>query len=199
MMHRPVLVTAPTATPVSLAEAKLHLRVDGTADDTLINALLAAAVTHLDGWAGTLGICLEQQTWRQDFDGWARHLMLPLGPVISVSGVTVTSAAGADDTIAGANYELQTDAGGRSFVRFVDDYQPPSDQAETRAFKVTFTAGHAQAAGPTSTVPEPIRQAMLLLIGHWYRNREAVDIGNTSSKLPLAVDALLDPYRRFGR
>ncbi|ORM66145.1 head-tail connector protein [Pantoea rwandensis] len=45
---------------------------------------------------------------------------------------------------------------------------------------------------------DDVRTAMLLLIGHWYANREAVNIGNITSEIPLAVDALLQPHRIYG-
>lgn len=45
---------------------------------------------------------------------------------------------------------------------------------------------------------DDIRTAMLLLIGHWYANREAVNIGNITSEIPLAVEALLQPHRIYG-
>lgn len=110
-MRRPVLVTPPDILPVSLAEAKAHLRVDYDDDDGLILSLIRAAVDHLDGWTGILGRCLVEQEWRQDFPAGATCFPLPLGPVISVTSVTV--AGNAVDT---ANYALRTDAGGRSHV-----------------------------------------------------------------------------------
>jgi len=45
---------------------------------------------------------------------------------------------------------------------------------------------------------DDIRVAMLLMIGHWYANREAVNIGNITSEIPLAVEALLQPHRIYG-
>lgn len=59
----PVLVTAPVATAISLAEAKAHLRIDHADDDAMIEALIAAATAHLDGWRGVLGRCIMSQTW----------------------------------------------------------------------------------------------------------------------------------------
>lgn len=42
-----------------------------------------------------------------------------------------------------------------------------------------------------------VEQAVLLLVGHWYANREAVVVGATPSAVPLAVDRLLWPRKRF--
>ncbi len=190
-MHAPVLTVAPTETPVSRTEAKVHLRVDGTDEDTLIDGLIAAAVAHLDGYTGILGRCMVTQTWRQDFDGFASTMRLPfpaagITSIVSVDDEGTTSAA-----IDAANYELQADRLG-SFVRFIGNYSFPGSLAETRAVRVTFTAGYGLAAA----VPASLRAAILLLVGHWYANREAV--GETMAELPLAVAALVEPYRRVG-
>jgi uncharacterized phiE125 gp8 family phage protein len=210
-MHRPVLVTPPSLLPVSLAEAKAHLRVSVSDEDGLIGGLISAATEHLDGWTGILGRCLVEQVWRQDFDRFARCLTLPLGPVLSIGSVTWRNQAGQVATIAGQEYALKTDAGGRSEVRFRDSWSMPSGLHETGAVSVTYTAGYpiipeVPADGDTpavparSTVPEPIRAAILLLVGAWYENREETAIGVSVTALPnsVAVSALLAPYRRVG-
>lgn len=193
-MHRPVLTTAPTTAPVSLAEAKLHLRVDHSTDDTLISALLDAAVAHLDGWTGILGMCLEEQTWRQDFDAFAQVLFLPLRPVSAIDSITYRNTSGQVATVSSSDYALKTDAGGRSFVRFLDDYSFPSDLYQTAAVSVTYTAGYARDDENASTVPMAIRHAILLLVAHWYANSEAVS-ERGMSEVPMGVRHLLAPYR----
>ena len=204
-MHRPVLSSPPDLPVVSLAEAKVHLRVDHDDDDVLIEGLVRAATEHLDGWTGILGRCLVEQTWRQDFDGFTRELCLPLGPVIAVTSITWRNAAGNLATVPPSAYDLRTDAGGRSLVRFDNDFTFPSGLHESRAVVVNYRAGYetipAQEGPPVVTakvtVPEPLRVAILLLAGHWYQNREAT-IPAAINELPFAVDALIAPYRRVG-
>lgn len=189
-MYRPVLVTAPTSTPITLTEAKAHLRVEDPDNDSLITALIAAAVTYLDGWTGILGRCLFTQTWRQDYDELCLSLQLPLVPVASIGSVTYLDAAGASQTVASANYTLLNDELG-PYVRFNDAYSFPAVRSQGPAVSVSYVAGSAAA-----DVPQAIKQAMLLLIAHWYENRESVVIGAAVSSLPMAVDALLAPHRR---
>lgn len=202
-MHAPVLVIGPTTEPVRLDEMKLHLRVDSDDEDTLIQGLISAAVTHMDGWPGILGRALVEQTWRQDFDRLRPCLRLPLGPVSSIAEITVRSRSGATSTVDSSAYELQVDDLG-AFARFVDDYAFPVDLYETRAVSVTYIAGHPDdepAEGEqvgASTVPAPIRTAMKMLVAHWYQNREAINVGNITTELPLSVAALLAPLRRVG-
>lgn len=191
-MHRPVLVTPPSAGDplISLAEAKAQCRVDSSDEDALITSLVAAATSYLDGYAGILGRALVTQTWRQDFDRYARCLRLPL-LAASVTAIHWIDDDGGDTTIAGADYALLADGRG-SYVRFVDGFSTPGSLAETAGLKVTFTAGYGAAAA----VPPAIKQAAQLLVGHWYVNREAVNVGNITTILPLAADALLQPFRR---
>lgn len=196
-MYRPFLVTAPTTFPVSADEVKAHVGArDFGDDDTMLEALRAAAISHLDGWTGVLGRCLEQQTWRQDYDDFCSCLRLPLFPVISIASVKYTDTNGAEQTIAAENYTLKNDDRG-SFVEFLSTYSFPSLNAETSAVRVAYVAGYAQAGNPlVSTVPAAIKAAILLLVGHWYANREAVS-ADTHVVLPMAVDALIFPFRRY--
>jgi uncharacterized phiE125 gp8 family phage protein len=65
--QKPIRTVAPASTPVSLSEAKAHLRVTSSAEDAVIQMYLDAAVSYLDGWAGVLGRCMVTQTWAQTF------------------------------------------------------------------------------------------------------------------------------------
>ena len=192
-MYRPVLVTAPTSTPISLTEAKAHLRVEDDDNNATIEALIAAATEHLDGWTGILGRCLVTQTWRQDFDRFNRCLRLPLYPVSAITSVKYDDTADAEQTITNTNYDLLDDDLG-AYVRFKDVYAFPSIHEDRPAVRVAYAAGYANAAA----VPAAIRQAMLLMVSHWYENRDAVIVGSSQpTVLPMAVDALLAPFRRI--
>lgn len=191
-MHAPVLVTPPAAAPLTLDEVKAQIRTDSSDEDALLTILIAAAVAYLDGWTGILGRCMVTQTWRRSFDDLARCLRLPL-PASNISSITVQASDGTQSTVAGSNYTLQEDELG-SFVRFKDSYSFPSDLYETKAVAVTFTAGFGTAAD----VPADLKIAMLMLIGHWFSNRETVNIGNIVSSLPFGFDAFVSKYRRIG-
>ncbi|WP_173935107.1 head-tail connector protein [Chelativorans sp. Marseille-P2723] len=197
-MHRPVLITPPAIQPITLAEAKLHLRVDHNDEDALIESLIRAATEYLDGWTGILGRCLVEQVWRQDHDRFARQMIIPLGPVIAVQSLTWRDPAGQLSTIPSGSYDLRIDEAGNAVIRFDADYAFPTNLHESRAVGITFKAGYETKPGPpsTSTVPDPLKVAILLLVGHWYQNREAVSTTGMAS-LPFAVEALIAPYRRM--
>ncbi|MGO6999010.1 head-tail connector protein [Rhizobium leguminosarum] len=208
-MYKPVQVAAPVLTPVSLEEARRHCRVedDVTEDDGLIGALILAAVSYLDGWTGVLGRCLCQQTWRQDVGCFSSVMRLPIGPVIAVTGVVSYDGAGQTTTVAPASYTLLEDSRG-PYVRFLSSYQGPDSTPEIGpAYALTFDAGYPDipevpadgevpAIPARSSVPQALKQAILLLIGHWYENRETVALGVAPATLPLAFSALIAPFRR---
>lgn len=187
-MLAPVRTAAPATTPVTLAEAKAHLRVDHSDDDTLITGLIAAATDHLDGWTGILGRAVITQTWRQDYAGFGCTLRLPLHPVASVSGVTYYDADNAQQTLATSVYELLTDAGG-PYISLKADQSWPGTKSRTGAVSVTFVAGEA-------TAPPAIKAAILITVAHLYDNRGSE--GPEAMSLPPAAGALIKPYRRVG-
>lgn len=190
-MLAPVRTAAPSILPVTLTEAKQHLRIedDLTLEDNLVTGLISAATEYLDGWTGILGRCLVEQEWRQDFDAFSPCLFLPLGPVIAI--VSVVNGA---VTIDPAHYSLRVDAGGRSYVAIKTSI--------SGTISVTYKAGYPNTtdAQPKSSVPSPIKTAIFLLVGAWYENREEAANGVSVSALPssVSVNALLAPYRRIG-
>jgi uncharacterized phiE125 gp8 family phage protein len=186
-MFKPVLVTAPSLTMVSLAEAKAHCKVDFSDDDALITSLIQAATSYLDGYSGVLGRALLPQTWRQDYDGFYDVMRLPVGPVQSVTSVIYQDVSGGDQTLNASQYVLLTDDYG-AYVQLSATGVWPNVGTRADAVRITYLAGSA------AVIPA-IRMAALLLIGHWYANREAVVTGTISGDLLLGVDALIAPYR----
>lgn len=189
MALAPVRTSAPASNPVTLDEAKIHCRVDHTDEDDLITALIEAATSHLDGWTGILGRAIITQSWRQDFPRFGCNLRLPLQPVASITSVTYYDGDNTQQTLATSVYELLKDGGG-AYVALKPDQSWPGTKSRAAAVSVTFVAGEA-------TAPGAIKAAILLMVGHLYTNREAVSEGSFEA-LPLAVDALLAPYRRVG-
>jgi uncharacterized phiE125 gp8 family phage protein len=193
-MLKPVQVVAPLVEPISLEQARAHLRVDHYEEDALIASLIAAATAHLDGWSGILGRALVNQTWLQKFPRFPSGavLGLALAPVQSIVSITYFDADNVQQTLAGSVYTALDDELG-PFVTLQVGKAWPATFAREDAVTVTFVAGYGAAA---SDVPPAIRHAMLLLVGHWYEHREAVVIGTGTAQLPQAVRSLLAPYRK---
>lgn len=184
-----VLVNAPTAEPVSLAEAKLHLRVDDNADDALIAALITAARQHAEHDTRRP---LVTQTWKLALDAFPDDVVtLDHAPVSAVVSVVYTDPDGASQTLGAGAYELDAIT---EPCRLVPAYGSswPATRSQINAVAITYTCGY----GAPEAVPESIKRWMLLRIGALYENREEVLTGRAITLAPLPfVDALLAPYR----
>ncbi len=191
-MLKPVLTSAPAALPVTTDEAKAQLSIAHSDQDAFISRLVAAATAHLDGYAGVLGRALITQTWRQDFHSFADCLRLPLEPVQSVSSVTYYDSDNVLQTLATSFYNLHTDAIGPRIVLKPDQFWPSTYKRDD-AVSVTFMAGYG---ADETAVPEGIRHAILMLVAHWYRNRETVVVGVVSGEMAKGLDTLAGQYRR---
>lgn len=184
------IVTQPAVEPLTLAEAKAHLRVTSTAEDTLITSLIVAARKHVENLTRR---ALVSQVWDyflDAFPGWG--LELPLPPLISVDAIKyLESASGVLTTLDAAEYRVDTKRQpGRVTPEFGKSW--PTTYGVVNAVEIRFTAGFADAA----SVPQEIKHALLLLIGAWFEHREEVIAGASFSSLPApaAVDSLLRPY-----
>jgi len=192
MTLAPVRTVAPAADLVSLAEAKAQCRVEDSDSDVLITALIKAATDHLDGFSGVLGRALITQTWAVDFGGFSDLMRLPVGNLLAVSSITYYDSANVQQTLASSVWTTFTDARG-PYVMLKPGESWPAAYDRPDAVRVTWTAGY----GATSaSVPAAIKQAALLLVGHWYDNRAAVNVGSSVAEVPFAVDALIAPFIR---
>lgn len=192
-MIAPVRTIAPEITPVTLDEVKGHLRVDHIDDDDLIQALIGAAVDHLDGWTGILGRCLVEQTWRQDFERFASCLPLPLGPVIDITSVDYANAAGDPSTVDPSDYALKVDAGGRASVALAFSVPGPVSVVYQAGYETT-PAQTEPVVAAKSTVPDAIKIAIILHIKMNYETLKSEE----RELYKRAFDALIAPYRRIG-
>ncbi len=178
---------APTIEPVTLAEAKGHLRVDIADDDALITSLITAAREKCEHYTQRQ---LLQATYLYTYLPsyyWDGVILLPKPPLVSVGSVKAVDSAGSTTTLtANTDYRVYTaEIPGK--IQFINI--PSYDETRFDALQVTFTAGHGTV---TSQVPYGIKTAMLWLIDAWYRNREEINAPVNSS-----VERLLDVYRVF--
>lgn len=178
------LLTPAEAWPVTLTEAKAHCRVTHSDEDTLITGLIKAATRHVEQ---NLSMSIAEQQWLLTLDEFADNIELLRGPVIEVDSVEYIDEAGDTQT---ADAELYfTDLMSRPAWIVLNTGQVwPATMAGVNMVSITYTAG-------MTAVPDDLKHAILLLIGHWYQNREAAVVATISSTLELAVDSLLQPYR----
>jgi uncharacterized phiE125 gp8 family phage protein len=185
-----VLTEAPAVEPISLAEAKAHLRIDAADEDALLTSLITAARMFVER---TLGVALITQGWSYFLDYWPPSccVTLPIVPVQSVGAVTLHHGTGGSTTLDAAAYVVDTLSEPARLV--LKGALPPVLSRELNAFEIAFTAGHGDEAGD---VPAPIRHALKLLVAHWFERREPVVLSGAPQDVPATVAGLLLPYRR---
>ena len=189
--------TAPTVEPVTLAEAKAHLRVDTSDDDTYIGTLITAAREWCEQY---LDRTLVHTQWVMRFDKFPdsgiEPVELPRPPMV-MSGtatavtVTFTQEAGPTSTYSTAEYRVDRNATPGAILPIYGSTWSPHRQ-DDNAISVTWWAGYG-ASG--TSVPAAIRHAILMLVGHWYEFRTSVLTGSISKEVEFGVKSLLDSQR----
>ena len=180
-----MLMSGPASEPVTLEEARAHLRLDTDNEDTLLGAFLMAARVTLEAQTRRAFVT---QSWRLILDAWpGAAVTVPMAPISAVTAVTMNDP-GAPRSVAASHYDtaLEGDA-----PRLVATSVWPAPARRIGGIHIDFTAGYGGAAD----VPAPLRQAILLLAAYWFEHREPVSHGDTAGELPLTVSALIAPYR----
>ncbi len=200
--------TAPIAEPVSLAEAKAHLRVDASDENNYIDTLIATARAHCE--AITLRQFMPAQ-WRLTLDDFPRgrgrspaiegcDIILPRSPVTLVGSIIYTDTNGANQVFDPTKYVVSTDdEPARISLVFGEVWPVTLDQLN--AVRISYDAGYGPVGAGTTTesefaalhTPQPIKQAILMLVAHLFENRETVLIGTVSKEIEFSVQSLLSP------
>lgn len=160
---------APTTEPLTTAEAKLHLNIPAsdTSHDDYVDDLILQAREQVEHDTAR---CFLNQTWTQvsscfdDYDG--SGIKLARRPVVSVSSITYVDNAGATQTLATSVYAVDIP---RQRIVLKYDQSWPSVRGDYDSVTITFVAGYGSTAIHT---PQLAKQCMLLLIGHWFENRD---------------------------
>ena len=180
------IVTEPSVEPVSVTEAKDHLRVIGTMDNNYITGLIAAARGMVEGY---IERSLITQSLELVIDGFLGiEIVIPRPPLISVTSLKYYDSSNDLQTMSADDYyvDAKTQPG-----RIIPVDSWPSTYDRPNAVTVTYSAGYGVFA---SFVPMPIRQAILLLVAEMYQNR-GESIAGSVSTLPITAERLLSPYR----
>jgi uncharacterized phiE125 gp8 family phage protein len=179
------LVTPPTSEPITLEEAKLHLRVDSNVEDTLITALIKSARSKVenDTWRS-----LITQTWKlnMDTDEVKTFTGVTKSPIQSIAHIKYFDINVIQQTLSTGSYQVDI----LNEPARIKIPEIPQINDQMNAMEIMFISGYGVAA----SVPEDLKLAMLLLIGHWYEHRESVTIGNMKD-VPMGYDPLITPYK----
>jgi uncharacterized phiE125 gp8 family phage protein len=169
---------APVTLPISIFEAKKQLRVQDDTDDILIDSYIRAALAHLDGPDGLLGKAIEKQTWKLELDQFPTdEIILPVEPVNQVISINYLDENEEEVLIDPSDYKLKD-----------NKIYPVSSWPTSTDVTIQWEAGK----GAT----EDIKQAVKLIISHWYANREATN-NESLKEIPMGFYTLVGAKRKM--
>lgn len=186
-----VLTSGPAVEPVTVSEAKAHLRIDGNAEDALIASLVLTSRLHIEA---AVDLALITQSWTLRLDAWPRGdcVEIALSPLQAVGAVRVKDTAGVPVTIPATSYLV--DLASRPARLVWNNAARPLPGVRAGGIEIDFTAGFGDT--PPS-IPAPLKHAVLLLVAHWYEHRDAVEVGALSARVPDVVSDLIQPFRKI--
>lgn len=181
------LHTPPTDQPITLAEAKLHLRVDIDEDDLLIRSLIDAATAACEH---LMGRAIMPQKWQLSVGSFGEGVLVLQRPTVTeIDSFTYVDPSGATKPLAPAEYRLIIGSDYTAAVVPAYNASWPAVISQTDSINVVFSCGYADA----DSVPGPIKSWIKLMVGALYKNREMVTDKQVFT-LGMA-DSLLDRYR----
>lgn len=192
-------VIAPAVAPVSVSDAEEQLKVAQGEETALITRAIGAATGLAEAY---LHRALIQQTWELRLDRFPMGAIeLSPAPLRSIVSVAYIDPDGASQTVAAEDYEImEWYEPGR--LRLVDEAAAwPEARSRDGDVTIRYLVGYPDDEGSppdyTANIPEEIKQAILLLTGHYLEHREQTT-PITANSIPFGFYALLDPYRLWG-
>lgn len=184
------VTSEPASEPISSSEAKLHLRVDHSSDDTLIGVLIKAAREIVESHTNR-SLITQTRVIKLDNFPCFDTIRLTHGPVQSVTSIAYSDEDDASQTLSSSLYWTDLDS---NIPRIVVKNSWPGTYDKPNAVTITYVSGY----GDDSTdVPAPLRQAMLLILSHLYENRSNVIVSGTAIgaiEIPFGAMVLMNPY-----
>jgi len=188
MNHHLTLQTAPDTEPITLAELKAHIDYTASDRDDYLNALIAVSRRYVERRTER---SLYTQTWQLALDSFPGNLgtiVLPRGPVQSITTVAYVDSNGDDQTVSADDYQLDNNREPARLAPARTSTWPSSDPDTLAAVKITYVTGWDDEAN----IPDDFKHAIKLLASHFFENPSAVTVEGTPKYVPMTVRMLLD-------
>lgn len=169
---------------ITLDEIKAHLRIEHTDEDTYLSHLSSAAIAKIEN---DTDYQLTPKSLVHRVSQFTDSIRLPKFPVVDVTAITYQDDTNQTQTV--SSWQLVHYPTYAELHAYFDEVWPRSN-GRPNSVEIEYEVGG-------DVAPVEIKQSALLLIGHWYANRETVVIGATPASLPMAYESLIQPYRRY--
>lgn len=191
---RLVQIATASVEPITLAEAKAHLRVSGSDEDALIVGYLTAAREWVENATGR---ALLPQDWELRLDKWPEgdEIELPRPPLISITHIKTADASGTLTSLSGSTYQTVMGSGPTAEPAIIAPVSggewPTLVDGVKDSVRIQYRAGYVS----PSAVPAALKSAIYLALGDLYANREAANAAKVAGN--PAFDRLIAPYRQL--
>lgn len=186
------LITDVTTEPLTLDEVEAHLRIEADTQDTYLTPLITLAREYAENYTRR---SLATKTLELILDVFPKvdYIELPKSPVQSVTSIKYKDYEGSETTWDSGNYIVSNDYLPAKIVLGYNKTYPIYTEYPTDSIRIRYVAGH----NDSNPIPKSIKQAMLMLIGHLYENRELTSVADLN-EIPFSINALLYPFKIFG-
>lgn len=175
----------PATEPISLSEAKKHLRVDGDEENGLITILIQSAREMVEKFTNR-SLITQTRIARLDSFPCDRFILIPAGPLQSITSIVYSNEIDQNITMSTSDYRVDIYSNVPR-VEVVNYW--PSTYDKINAVVITYVSGY----GAASSVPAALKSAMLLILGHLYENREQV-VDGSMTEIPFGAESLMSPF-----
>ena len=182
------VITAPAIEPITLTEVKAQLGITDTLMDTIITRRIIEARQWAEDYMQRAIITQTQEIRLDSFP--TEKITLPFPNFLSIVSIKYIDQDGVETTLAASAYEVDTYSY-KGSVRPIYGTSWPSARAEGNAVRVQYTCGYG---ATTASVPDLIREALIMLVGHWVNNQPQSESGTTIARVPYAVRDIFDKY-----
>ena len=172
---------------MTLTEAKLHLRVDGSNDDALLTSLIKQAREYCEDYQGKKFITQTLELVLDNFPCADYIEFKSCSPVQSVTSAKYYDTAGTEYTLSSGDYIVDADSFVAKIVLGYNKSWPNTILQPVNGVRIRFVAGYGEA----TAVPESVKWAMVLHMKLLYDDYKP----DEREKLEKARNALLGMRR----
>ena len=179
--------------PIKLQLVQDHLRIDSDSDQEILSEYIKAARQKFEDDTDYI---LTNQTYTIYLDSFpiGQEILLPIYPIQSIQSVKYYDTDGVLQTLSVSNYWTDLNDKHPRITATEDEYFPDTQLARVNSVEIALTAGHAD---PPTTVPSDIKQALYMLVGHYYENRQDAQVGIRVNAIPMGYRSIAERYKNF--
>jgi|SRR3990170_856393 len=190
------VITQPTSEPITINDVKAQIGIQMTdvAQDSLIERRITEARQWAEDYMQRALITQTQEIRLNNFshsgDVYENAIQLPFPNLLTVVSIKYIDLNGTEQTIASTDYVVDTYAP-VGFVMPAYGVSWPYPRLQPNAVRIQYTCGY----GATSaSVPALLREALILLVGHWMNNQPQSENGVMLARVPFAVRDIFDKF-----